>query len=63
MQKGPGGSVEPVHHPGEGYEHPHVLEARLQAQQAADAIEQHQLPVLLEPGPPPERELVSYDDL
>ena len=65
-QKGP--AVHRSLEPGEGagsleaYEHPRVKEARLQAQQLAAAVEPQQIAALAM-QPPPERQLVSYEDL
>jgi hypothetical protein len=46
----------------EAYEHPRVKEARLQAQQLAAAVDAKQLQDLAMQRPP-ERQLVSYEDL
>jgi hypothetical protein len=43
-------------------EHPKVREARLAGRSLAEQIQQGQLPGMA-CGPPPERPLVSYDDL
>ena len=63
-QKGPAvhRSLEPGEGPGEAYEHPRVKEARLQAQQLAAAVEPQQIAALAM-QPPPQRQLVSYEDL
>lgn len=65
-QKGP--AVQRPLEPGEGpavleaYEHPRVKEARLQAQQVAAQVDAQQIAALAM-QPPPERNLVSYEDL
>lgn len=46
----------------EAYEHPRVKEARLQAQQLAAQVDVQQIQALAM-APPPERQLVSYEDL
>ena len=43
--------------------HPRVSQARLAAAQVAEQIGQHELAEYNLDGPPPERQLVSYDDL
>lgn len=46
----------------EAYEHPRVREARLQAQQLAASVDAQQIQALAMQRPP-ERQMVSYEDL
>lgn len=46
----------------EAYEHPRVKEARLQAQQLAASVDAQQIQALAM-QPPPQRQMVSYEDL
>lgn len=46
----------------EPYEHPRVTEARLQAQQLAASVDAQQIQALAM-QPPPQRQMVSYEDL
>ena len=48
--------------PAEAYEHPRVTEARVQAQQLAASVDAQQLQALAMQRPP-ERQMVSYEDL